>query len=114
MMTRVSRGLERRNYARDGLARLSLSSQRVRRRCRLRRLRNIGFTSVLLRDACRLVGTDSELRCLRRTCVPRASRVPRPGLMTRSLMLVCDWSPEGLNAEGYLRRKPIPLELFLR
>jgi hypothetical protein len=118
MMTRASRDLQRRNYTREWscstIAKLAagkmLTSPSASEKLRF----HLGFVARRVR-ACR---ADDEVRCLGPTRVPRANRVPRPGLMTRSLMLVCDRSPatkesEGLDAEGYLRRKPIPLELFL-
>ena len=52
---KMSRGLRRRNYARDGLARHSihlLQALTLRRRRRLRRRRSFGFNLVLLHDAC--------------------------------------------------------------
>ena len=52
---KMSRGLWRRNYARDGLARHSthlLRALTLRRRRRLRRRRSFGFNLVLLHDAC--------------------------------------------------------------
>ena len=83
-MVIMSRGLRRRNCARDGLARLSL-----RHRHRLRRRRSFGFTLVLLLAVFVLVGQAVTWRCRRRTRAPQASRLPRLGLMTMAMAWVC-------------------------
>jgi hypothetical protein len=87
-MTR-SRDLRRRNYARDGLARLSLRlPPALRRQARLRHRRSFAFTWAPLRDACGPVGRAATWCLPRLTCVARVSRVLLLVLMVRSLMWV--------------------------